>query len=196
MLSAIRQNSNRVRALGANVFNYRMAAYVGSGTLASFAGALMAQHANFISPDIGNWFVSGDVLIAVVIGGIGTLIGPVIGAALLILLKHTLSSLFGYWYLCLGLVFVSVALFTPNGIVGALLKIRDQVCRERKAHPLIGTGRLGVSVLETRGLMEIVWRAAGDERCQPAIRIGRALCGNRPERCRQDDASSICCRAS
>ena len=132
MLSAIRQNSNRVHALGGNVFNYRMAAYIGSGTLASFAGALTAQHANFISPDIGNWLVSGDVLIAVVIGGIGTLIGPVIGAALLILLKHALSSLFGYWYLCLGLVFISVALFTPNGIVGALLKFREHYVARNK----------------------------------------------------------------
>ncbi len=137
MLSAIRQNPGRVRALGGNVFNYRMAAYVGSGTIAAFAGSLMAQHANFISPDVGNWFVSGDVLIAVVTGGIGTLIGPIIGATLLIVLKHTLSSLFGYWYLWLGLVFIGVALFMPNGIVGAVMQIQQRLSAKSKLehHP-------------------------------------------------------------
>jgi len=140
MLSAIRQNANRVHALGGNVFNYRLAAYVGSGAIAAFAGTLMAQHANFISPDIGNWFVSGDVLIAVVIGGIGTLIGPVIGAMLFIVLRHTLSSLFGYWYLWLGLVFIGVALFMPNGIVGAIIQIRERLSAKRKRERVLESG--------------------------------------------------------
>ncbi len=140
MLSAIRQNSDRVRVLGGNVFNYRLAAYVGSGAIAAFAGTLMAQHANFISPDIGNWFVSGDVLIAVVIGGIGTLIGPVIGATLLIVLRHALSSLFGYWYLWLGLAFIGVALFMPSGIVGTVIQIQERLSakRKRERHPESG----------------------------------------------------------
>jgi branched-chain amino acid transport system permease protein len=131
MLSAIRQNAMRVAALGGNVFNYRLAAYMGAGAIAALAGALSAQHANFISPDIGNWFVSGDVLIAVVIGGIGTVVGPVVGATVFIMLRHTLSSLVGYWYLCLGLVFIGVALFMPNGIVGAVVHLGEKLSARR-----------------------------------------------------------------
>jgi branched-chain amino acid transport system permease protein len=130
-LAAIRQNSNRVAALGGRVFLYRWTAFVGSGALAAFAGGLLAQHANFISPDLGKWFVSGDVLIAVIIGGIGTLVGPILGAAVLILLKEVLSSAVGYWYLCLGLVFIGVALYMPNGIIGELQLLQERLARRR-----------------------------------------------------------------
>ena len=68
-LAAIRQNPSRVAALGGRVFLYRLAAFTASGAIAALAGALKVQHINFISPDLVSWFVSGDVLIAVVIGG-------------------------------------------------------------------------------------------------------------------------------
>jgi branched-chain amino acid transport system permease protein len=125
-LSAIRQNPNRVRALGGRVFGCRLAAYVVSGAIAAFAGTLTAQHANFISPDIGNWFVSGDALIAIVIGGIGTLTGPLLGATLLVVLKEVLSSHVGHWMLWLGMVFIGVAMFMPKGIIGALMQWQDR----------------------------------------------------------------------
>ena len=70
-LAAIRQNPRRVAALGGRVFLYRLAAFTASGAIAALAGALKVQHINFISPDLVSWFVSGDVLIAVVIGGSG-----------------------------------------------------------------------------------------------------------------------------
>jgi branched-chain amino acid transport system permease protein len=125
-LSAIRQNSSRVSALGGRVFVYRLAAFTASGAIAALAGALKVQHINFISPDLVSWFVSGDVLIAVVIGGVGTLVGGPLGAALLVLLKEFLSSTFGHWYLFLGAVFACVALLMPKGIVGYLLDLNDQ----------------------------------------------------------------------
>jgi branched-chain amino acid transport system permease protein len=126
-LAAIRQNSNRVAALGGRVFLYRLAAFTASGTIASLAGTLKVQHINFISPDLVSWFVSGDVLIAVVIGGIGTLVGGPLGATLLVLLKELLSSTFGHWYLFLGIIFACVALLTPKGIVGYLLDFNDRL---------------------------------------------------------------------
>ena len=125
-LAAIRQNPGRVAALGGRVFLYRLAAFTASGAIAALAGALKVQHINFISPDLVSWFVSGDVLIAVVIGGVGTLVGAPLGAALLILLKELLSSTFGHWYLFLGIVFACVALLMPKGIVGNLLDFYDR----------------------------------------------------------------------
>jgi branched-chain amino acid transport system permease protein len=125
-LDAIRQNPHRVAALGGRVFLYRLAAFTASGMIAAFAGACKVQHINFVSPDLASWFVSGDVLIAVVIGGIGTLVGGPLGATLLVFLKETLSSSFGHWYLFLGIIFAGVALLMPKGIVGYLLDLNDR----------------------------------------------------------------------
>jgi branched-chain amino acid transport system permease protein len=136
-LTAIRQNSSRVAALGGRVFLYRLAAFTASGTIAALAGALKVQHINFISPELVSWFVSGDVLIAVVIGGIGTLVGGPLGATLLVLLKEVLSSTFGHWYLFLGIIFACVALLMPKGIVGYLLDLNDRLAA-RGAHSRAG----------------------------------------------------------
>ncbi len=125
-LDAIRQNPSRVSALGGRVFHYKLAAFTASGMIAALAGALKVQHINFISPDLASWLVSGDVLIAVVIGGIGTLVGGPLGATLLVLLKDALSSTFGHWYLFLGIIFACVALLMPKGIVGYLLSLYDR----------------------------------------------------------------------
>jgi len=132
-LAAIRQNPIRVAALGGRVFVYRLAAFTASGAIAALAGALKVQHINFISPDLVSWFVSGDVLIAVVIGGIGTLVGGPLGATLLVLLKELLSSTFGHWYLFLGGIFACVALLMPKGIVGYLLDLADRLAARAAA---------------------------------------------------------------
>src|SRR5262249_46911797 len=126
-LAAIRQNPSRVAALGGRVYLYRLAAFTASGTIAALAGAFKVQHINFVSPNLVSWFVSGDVLIAVVIGGIGTLVGGALGAPLLLLLQEFLSSPFGHWYLFLGIIFAAVALLMPRGIVGYLLDLSDRL---------------------------------------------------------------------
>ena len=125
-LDAVRQNASRVAALGGRVFVFRLTALALSGAIAALAGALKVQHTNFVSPDLVSWFVSGDVLIAVVIGGLGTLVGGMLGATLLVLLKDLLSSSIGYWYLCLGIIFMVVALAMPQGIVGSVLAWLDR----------------------------------------------------------------------
>jgi branched-chain amino acid transport system permease protein len=137
-LAAIRQNPSRVAALGGRVFGYRLAAFTTSGAIAAFAGALKVQHINFLSPDLVSWFVSGDVLIAVVIGGIGTLVGGPIGATLLVFLKHLLSTGVGHWYLFLGAIFAAVALLMPKGIVGTLMELAD-----RRAIPAPSASAIG-----------------------------------------------------
>ncbi|HEY8579023.1 MAG TPA: branched-chain amino acid ABC transporter permease [Beijerinckiaceae bacterium] len=131
-LNAIRQNANRVAALGGRVFALRLAAFALSGVIGAFAGAMKVQHTNFLSPDLASWFVSGDVLIAVVIGGIGTLVGGMLGAAVLVLLKDVLSGVFGHWYLFLGVIFGLVAILLPRGVVGGLLDMADARAARRR----------------------------------------------------------------
>ncbi|MGE3245600.1 MAG: branched-chain amino acid ABC transporter permease, partial [Beijerinckiaceae bacterium] len=125
-LDAIRQNSSRVSALGGRVYSYRLTAFMASGAIAALAGVFKAQHTNFISPDLATWFVSGDVLIAVIIGGIGTLVGGILGTIVLVALREILSSTFGHWYLFLGALFAAVALFMPAGLVGSLMQFIER----------------------------------------------------------------------
>lgn len=133
-LDAIRQNAHRVSALGGRVFSYRLAAFSLSGAIGALAGAMKAQHTNFLSPDLASWLISGDVLIAVVIGGMGTLVGGVIGSGVLVYLKEILSSHFGHWYLFLGGIFILVALVLPRGLLGSLLDWIDS--RQARARPV------------------------------------------------------------
>ena len=86
---------------------------------------MKVQHTNFLSPDLASWIISGDVLIIAVIGGMGTFVGGIIGAGLLVYLKEILSSNFGHWYLFLGGIFIFVALVLPRGIVGTFLDWTD-----------------------------------------------------------------------
>ena len=136
-LDAIRQNAGRVAALGGRVFRYRLTALMGSGAIAALAGTLKVQHTNFISPDMVSWVVSGDVLIAATIGGLGTLVGGMLGAALLVLLKDVLSSAFGHWYLFLGAIFIGVSLLMPQGIIGAVLGLIER--RRASTRPETGS---------------------------------------------------------
>lgn len=136
-LDAIRQNASRVSALGGRVYTYRLTAFMGSGAIGALAGALKAQHTNFVSPDLATWFISGDVLIAVIIGGIGTLVGGILGTSVLVFLREFLSSHFGHWYLFLGAIFACVALFMPKGIIGSVLQYYD---RRQAASALRKTG--------------------------------------------------------
>jgi branched-chain amino acid transport system permease protein len=126
MLVALHQNEHRARALGLPVRRYKLAGFVLAGAIAAFAGALQAERTAFVSPELLVWTTSGEALIMVIIGGLGTLTGPVIGAALWVSLKHYLSSLTPYWMLPMGLFFVAVVLFAGSGVMGLLLPRRRQ----------------------------------------------------------------------
>ena len=123
MLVALHQNEHRARALGLPVQRYKLAAFALSGAVAGLAGALQAERTGFVSPELLVWTTSGEVLIMVIVGGLGTLVGPVIGAALWVSLKHYLSALTAYWMLPMGLFFVAIVLFAGSGLMG-LLKAR------------------------------------------------------------------------
>jgi branched-chain amino acid transport system permease protein len=127
VLTAIHQNEGRARALGCPVGRYKLAAFTLAGLLAGLAGTLMAQLTGFVSPDLMLWTGSGEILIMVIIGGAGSLIGPVAGAAIWILLRNALAGLTQHWMLVMGLCFIAIVLVADEGLLGAF------VARRRKA---------------------------------------------------------------
>lgn len=124
ILVGIRENEQRMRAVGYSVERYKLFAFVVAAGLAGCAGGLYALYNGFVSPDNAYWSASGDVLIMVVLGGSGTLIGPVIGAGFFLLMKNIVSSYSDHWMLIIGVIFVSSVLFFPLGIWGSLRAFR------------------------------------------------------------------------
>ena len=133
MLTAIHQNPGRLASLGCPVRHYKLAAFGAAGAVAGLAGALMAQHTGFVSPDLAFWTLSGEALIIVILGGSGSLIGAAGGAALYILLRNQLNDgafwrslslppeLADHWQLVMGLFFIAVVLLARDGLYGRLV---------------------------------------------------------------------------
>lgn len=112
-------NDERMVTLGYNVYLYRLAAYVISGAIAGYAGALMGNFSSFISPEMMAWSRSGELMFMVIFGGIATTLGPVLGAVVFIVLEEILSSWTTYWHLPFGLMLIGVVLFLKGGLMGA-----------------------------------------------------------------------------
>ena len=120
VLAGLRQNERRMAALGLPAYRYRLAAFVISGMGAGLAGCLMANFLRFASPDMMHWTMSGELMVMVVLGGVGTLFGPLLGAAAYVVLESVLSSWTEYWQLGLGVVLLFVVLYTSGGIAALL----------------------------------------------------------------------------
>ena len=118
----IRDNEQRMRAIGYPVQRFKLIAFTIAGALAGVGGALYAFFNAFVSSDILHWSLSGDGIIMVVLGGGGTIIGPVVGAAIFLLLKNVVSSHTDYWALCIGVIFIFSVMFLREGIWGLLGK--------------------------------------------------------------------------
>ena len=127
-LLGIKVNEHRMRALGFPVFRYQLSSFVLSGALAGVAGYLAAAQYGFVNPEILSWHQSGAVLMMVILGGMGTLHGAVIGAFAFVLLQEVLSNQawFGasakHWQLAMGLFIMLVALYLPQGMAGLAQK--------------------------------------------------------------------------
>jgi len=115
---AIRENEERAEMVGYSTFYYKIAALTISGIFSTIAGVMFGLFLYFGSPTFLYWVESGDVLLQTLFGGAGTLIGPIIGAAFVVLLEEFLAPLIDEWQLILGLAFVLLILFFPQGIVG------------------------------------------------------------------------------
>lgn len=125
-LQGIRENEKRMKALGYNTFGYKMAAFVIGGAFAGLAGMLLVQFFRHASPEYLHWSTSGQVMIMLIIGGAGTLVGPILGAGLVRLFPLLVSSYTDRWELLQGALFIAFVLFAPQGILG-LLRRREEV---------------------------------------------------------------------
>jgi len=119
VLQSIRENEARTRAIGYAVERYKIAAVMLSGLFAGLAGVLYALQNKFAAPDFVFFLVSGEVVIFNVMGGIGTLVGPIVGAGAFLLLREAFSRFFTEFYLIpLGVIFIAMVIFMPQGLLG------------------------------------------------------------------------------
>ena len=120
VIQGAKDNEPRMQSLGFDTFRYRLACYVIAGAMAAAAGWLMGNYNYFFSPEMMSWTHSGELIFMVVLGGAGSLFGPVLGAIVLIILEEVLSGATVYWPLILGAILISVVLFARGGLEGAL----------------------------------------------------------------------------
>lgn len=113
-------SERRMAALGFPVYRYRLATFVIAGMMAGLAGALWANQTRFVSPDMLSWVRSGEFLVMVIMGGLSSLMGPVVGAAAFLLIESYLSGLTEHWQMVFGPFVLLVAVFAPRGLWGAL----------------------------------------------------------------------------
>lgn len=137
VFDGIRQNPARMRALGYPVRLFQLAGFVMAGAAAGVAGALHAGLFGFVDPAVFFWTTSGEVILMVILGGVGALYGPLVGATLFLLLFHYLSALTDHWRLALGAVFILVVLYAPSGLVPLVTEFWAR--RRAQAVPPVGS---------------------------------------------------------
>jgi branched-chain amino acid transport system permease protein len=120
VVQGLRSNEARMQAIGFPATRYRLVCFVIAGTLCGLAGALLANNTDFISPAVMYWTRSGDLMVMVILGGMGTLFGPVVGAMVYLVLEEFLSQVTEYWALIMGPLLLLIVLFGRGGIVGVL----------------------------------------------------------------------------
>jgi branched-chain amino acid transport system permease protein len=126
-LQGARQNPQRMTAVGIAPFRIRLVAFVISAMITALAGALYADLNRFVSPTMLSWHMSGEIMVFVILGGVGRLFGPLAGAALYIILEHLLGGVWEFWQLPLGVLLLLVVLFARGGLVGVLAGERKHV---------------------------------------------------------------------
>ncbi|MGH6913591.1 MAG: branched-chain amino acid ABC transporter permease [Geminicoccales bacterium] len=117
-LQCARQNETRLRAVGIAPYPIKLVAFVVSAMITGLAGALYVELNGFVSPAMLSWHQSGEIMVLVILGGVGRLFGPVAGAAVYILLESIVGGITGRWQLILGLVLLGVVLFARGGVIG------------------------------------------------------------------------------
>ncbi len=130
VLRGLTDNETRMQAIGFTPYPYRLSAYVIAGTVCGLAGFLLGNQSEFVSPAYMHWQRSGELIMMVLLGGTGTLYGPIVGAAAFLMLEETLSRLTEHWKAILGPLLVLLVLFARGGIAGAI-----ETWRRRKMTP-------------------------------------------------------------
>jgi branched-chain amino acid transport system permease protein len=145
VLQGVRSNEARMRVIGFPTFRYQLAGFVIAGTMCGLSGALIANHTDFVSPSMMFWTRSGDLIVMVVLGGMGTLFGPVFGALALLFLEQFLPTAISavvrpfnpagaakageYWQIVLGPLLLVIVLFARGGIDGLLRSLSRRANR-------------------------------------------------------------------
>ena len=122
ILKGIKDNEARMISLGYNVYLHKLIAFVFSGIICGFAGVLLGNFMTFISPEMIDWSRSGELMFMVILGGVATVMGPLFGAIVFVILEEILSSITIYWHLPFGLLLIAVVLFFKGGLSSLLSK--------------------------------------------------------------------------
>jgi branched-chain amino acid transport system permease protein len=131
VIQGSRSNDRRMRAIGFPTFRYRLVCFVIAGMLCGLSGALLATHTDFINPSMMHWTRSGDLIVIVVLGGMASVFGPLIGSVALLVLEEALSGITEYWQIILGPLLLLVVLFARGGVDGILLDWREHLGASR-----------------------------------------------------------------
>ncbi len=123
IIAGIRQNERRMAALGISTFRYKLAAFVMAGMGAGLAGALMVNFVRYASPDMMHWTKSGELMVMVILGGVGTLAGPFLGAGAFVTLELVTARFTSHWHLPVGIVLLVIVLATRGGLVELIRRI-------------------------------------------------------------------------
>ncbi|MCB1858736.1 MAG: branched-chain amino acid ABC transporter permease [Gammaproteobacteria bacterium] len=120
VIQGIRENERRMLALGFPVYRYRLACFVIAGGIAGLGGGLIANQTEFVSPGLMHWTQSGEILVMVLLGGMGTLFGPLLGALVFLLMEEILTGITEHWMVIMGPFLIGVVLYTRGGIYGLI----------------------------------------------------------------------------
>jgi len=138
VIQGIKVNEHRMRALGYNTYYYKLVSFVIAGSIGGYAGFLFACIDGFVPPELLGWQESGLALVMVILGGVGTLFGPILGAIALLGVeelfreRHIFGPLAEHWQILLGFFVIAVVLLMSNGIGGLVLKVGDRIKERRR----------------------------------------------------------------
>lgn len=120
IIQGARSNETRLQTIGVATYRYRLTVFVISGVICGLAGVLQANFEGFVSPDMMDWPRSGELMFMVIMGGMGTLFGPVLGATAFLILSEVLSSLTIHWHLIFGPLLILLVLYVRGGLTGLI----------------------------------------------------------------------------
>jgi branched-chain amino acid transport system permease protein len=132
-LRGVRESESRMRALGYHVFAHKYAAFVASSLLAGVAGVLYTYWNRFVSPAAATFHGSAEAVLMGILGGSGTIVGPFLGAAIILGIRNWVSGHLLWWTALMGVVFIATVLWAPQGLMGLLRRLAER--RERPAAP-------------------------------------------------------------
>jgi branched-chain amino acid transport system permease protein len=125
VIRGVSLNEQRIQTLGVNSYSYKLVCFVIAGSGAGLAGALLANQAEYISPGMMHWTLSGELMVMVLLGGLGTIFGPIIGCVIFILMEDILGMYTEHWMVYMGPFLVFVVIFAPKGLFGLLAGKKD-----------------------------------------------------------------------